>query len=75
MKTRLSSRWVAVDFSERVEGGRRRRDERYAEGQLAGSIDTDFLTITITIINAMEDVFTNARRAPLRWSVNVSGPP
>jgi len=49
-------------------------DERNAERQLAGSIDTDFLTLIITIINAKENAIINARRAPPSWPANASGP-
>jgi len=41
-------------------------EDKYADRQLAGSIDTDFLSLMITMIKAMKNVCMNPKTAPAK---------
>ena len=41
-------------------------EDKYADRQLAGSIDIDFLSLMITIIKAMKNVCMNPKTAPAK---------
>jgi len=49
-----------------LETGHTTIEDKYANIQLAGSIDTDFLSLMITIIKAMKNVCMNPKTAPAK---------